>query len=295
MSSFFEWVRALTALRSFIARFACGVAIVALAACSHGADARRDTAAANRIVSLIPSLTEDLCALGLARRIVGVSQFSEDIACVRGVPAVSGFSSIDTERVIALHPDLIVGIPSQRRMAEPLERAGLHVELLKDDAYGDIFTSLSALGRLTQTESRAARVGAQLKAETARLQRSAHFAHSPRVFVALGGVPIWTVGPSSYIATLLRLAGARNAVTQLPGAYAEYSAEALLALQPDAILTDDATGVTQVLGREPWRSLTAVKRGRVFVLRDAAILERPGPRYNEGLKWLIERLRPISK
>ncbi|MBV9271368.1 MAG: ABC transporter substrate-binding protein, partial [Candidatus Eremiobacteraeota bacterium] len=90
-------------------------------------------------------------------------------------------------------------------------------------------------------------------------------------------------------------AGARNAVTRLPGAYGQYSGEALLALQPDAILTDDTTGVMQVLGREPWRSLTAVQRGHIIVLHDPSILERPGPRYNEGLKWLIERLQPISK
>jgi len=284
----------LNALRSFIARAACAVAIVALSACSQSRSSTHAAAPPQRIVSLIPSLTEDLCALGVAHRIVGVSQFSDDIPCVRGVTQVAGFSSIDTERVIALHPDLVVGIPSQRRMAEPLERAGLQVEFLNNDSYADIFTGLTRLGELTQTQHRAKELSEQLKDETARLQRSAHFTHAPRVFVALGGAPIWTVGPSSYIATLLRLAGAQNAVTQLPAAYAQYSAEALVALQPDAILTDNATGVTQLLGREPWRSLHAVQRDRVFVLTDPSILERPGPRYNQGLKWLIERLRPIS-
>jgi len=214
---------------------------------------------------------------------------------VRGVPQVGGFSSVDSERIIALHPDLVVGIPSQRRIAEPLERAGVHVEYLQNDGYTDIFATLKRLGELTHSEQRATDVSKKLRAETARLQRSAHYRHPPSVFVALGGAPIWTVGPSSYIASLLRLAGARNAVTKLPGAYAQYSAEALVALQPDAILTDDTTGVTQVLGREPWRSLRAVQRGRVLILSDPSILERPGPRYNEGLKWLIERLQPISK
>jgi ABC-type Fe3+-hydroxamate transport system substrate-binding protein len=109
--------------------------------------------------------------------------------------------------------------------------------------------------------------------------------------VVLGVAPIYTVGDGSYIAHLLALAGARNA-SGLRAAYAPYSAEALLAAQPDAIVADKQSGLSGVLDRAPWNALRAVREGRVYVLDDADILERPGPRYNEGLAWLIARLHP---
>ncbi len=124
------------------------------------------------------------------------------------------------------------------------------------------------------------------------MQREAgRFAHRPRVFVALGTGPIWTVGPQSYIATLIRLAGGTDAVTSLPSAYAQYSAESLLALQPDVIITDPEVHLASVLNREPWRSLRAVREHHVYLVDPPAILQRPGPRYTQGLAWLIEHLR----
>jgi iron complex transport system substrate-binding protein len=103
------------------------------------------------------------------------------------------------------------------------------------------------------------------------------------------------VGPQSYISTLIGLAGGRNAVQNLPQAYAQYNPEALIALQPDAIVATGDAHIEALLGREPWRSLNAVRQHHVFILHDSEILTRPGPRYNEGLEWLIERLRPIAK
>ncbi len=250
---------------------------------------------AHRVVSLIPSLTEDLCRVGAGAQIVGVSQYSEDIPCVRGVAQVGGFSSIDVERIIALHPDAVVAIPSQKRLAEPLERAGISVRYYRDDAFDDIFTDLQAVGALTGHSREASDAVRSLRAQTRALQRSMHARNHPRVFVALGPGPIWTVGPSSYIATMLRLAGAENAVRSLPAAYGQYSAEALVRLDPDAILTDKDTGVQAVLDREPWRSLRAVRNHHVFVMTNPSIVERPGPRYNEGLRWLIDALEPLER
>ena len=101
--------------------------------------------------------------------------------------------------------------------------------------------------------------------------------------------PIYTVGDGSYIAHLIALAGGRNA-SGVGDPYARYGDEALIAARPDAIVADAQSGIRGVLASEPWRSLRAVRDGRTFVLDDADILERPGPRYNEGLAWLIARL-----
>lgn len=266
----------------------------------HPEEAARSAAvskggAPQRIVALVPSLVEDLCAIGAARQLVGVSGATRDVPCARGVAIVGDFATVDVEKIVALHADLVVAIPAQALLVAPLRRAGVHVELLDDDSYANIFDDIAALGRLTGRQPQASRSIASLKAQTAHLVASRKFARTPSVFVALGTGPIYTCGPASYIATLIALAGGTNAVTSLPGAYGEYSAEALLRSQPDAIVTDPSVGLDAVLDREPWRSLRAVQNGHVLILKDAALLERPGPRYNEGLRWLIEHLAPLAK
>lgn len=205
------------------------------------------------------------------------------------------FASIDAEKVLLLRPDLVIGIASQARMTASLADLHLRVALFKDLSYDDLFADIRDVGALTGRTPAAGALIARLRARTAALQRQTRaFKRRPTVFVLLGTDPIFTAGANSYIATLVAIAGGRNAVGSLPGGYAQYGAEALLRLQPDAIVTDPSMHVSDVLNREPWRSLRAVRAGRVWTLPDPAILERPGPRYDEGIAWLVEHLRTIA-
>jgi iron complex transport system substrate-binding protein len=264
---------------------------LALAAASS-AQGRAQDVRRPRIVSLMPSLTEDLFAIGAGAQVIGVSQFTDYPPAAAKLPQVASFSSLDAERIVRLHPDLIVGIPSQAALTADLRRAGLRTILISDDGYDDIFADLAALGRLSGHVSEAAALAARLRARTARLMRSVPHGARPRAFVVVGVEPIFTVGEGSYIAHLLGLAGARNAARNVRQAYARYSAEALLALQPDVIIADKASGLSAVLEQPPWNALRAVKAGRVYVTDDDALLERPGPRYNDGLAWLIAKIHP---
>lgn len=248
-----------------------------------------------RIVSLMPSFTEDLIAIGAGRSIVAVDQFSTDVPGAHGLPVVANFSSVNTERIVQLHAHLVVAIPAQDRLLQPLRRAGVERELLANDSFEDIFRNIEALGALTGQIREARRLENRLRARTARLHARIYLRRTPTVFVVLDTTPIYTVGPKSYISELIRLAGGRNAAQDLHAAYAPYSAEALLRLQPDVIITDKATRLQRVLQTEPWKSLRAVAQRRVFTIDSADTLERPGPRYNEGLSWLIERLRQPAK
>jgi iron complex transport system substrate-binding protein len=251
-----------------------------------------------RIVTLVPSFAEDACAIGACAQLVGISKFSGDVPGASSKAVVGDFASVDTERIIALHPDVVVGIASQMRLVAPLQRAGIHVVFMPDDTYDDIFTDLQTLGQLTGHTARARAEIVALKRETARLHATvAHRAYRPSVFVALGTGPIWTAGPSSYIARLIELAGGRDAAADLPSAWGEYSDEALIRAQPDIIVAGEDTNITPVQTREPWRSLRAVREGQVFAISDPRVenaLFRPGPHYNEGLRWLIERLSSPS-
>ena len=237
----------------------------------------------------MPSLTEDLFAIGAGPQVVAVSQFTDYPPAAKKLPRVASFASLDAERIVRLHPDVIVAIPAQAALVANLRRAGLRVELLPDDSFDDLFADLQRLGVLSGHVREATNVAARLHARTAALVAGVPRGARPRTFVVLGVDPIFTVGDGSYIAHLIALAGGSDAAT-LHDAYARYSPEALLAAQPDAIVADRQSGFTAVRDRSPWTTLRAVRNGRAYVLDDADILERPGPRYNDGLAWLIARL-----
>jgi ABC-type Fe3+-hydroxamate transport system substrate-binding protein len=270
------------------------------AACSSSAANQHDTAASSaptspptRIVALVPSLVEDLYAVGAGPQVVAVSAFSDNVVEARGLPRVADFTNVDSEKIVALHADLVLGIPAQERLVQPLIRAGVRVVLIPNDSYDEIFSSLQQVGTLTGHEKDAESEIATLKETTKTLQLGTReFRRRPSAFVVLGTAPIWTVGEQSYIATLIGLAGGRNAASDLKVAYGQYSAEALLHDDPDVLIDDPMVHLQSSLDREPWRSLRAVQEHNVYTIEPAEILMRPGPNYNKGLLWLIQRLAP---
>ncbi|MBV8750001.1 MAG: ABC transporter substrate-binding protein [Candidatus Eremiobacteraeota bacterium] len=286
-------IRTLTSALAFVA-----VASL-LAPCAASAQAptigSAQTSPAKRIVALVPSMAEELFAVGAGDRVVGVSTYSDFPAEAKRLPVVASFASVNVERIVALHPDLVLGIVSQAAMTRDLQRAGLNVHLLRDDTLEDVYANLLTVGALTGRTDAARTLVRQLRARTAELTRTIpRTANAPSLFVVLGTAPIFTVGNGSYIARLIALAGARNAASDIAVPYARYSAETLLARQPDALVIDPEIHFDDVVGQAPWTALQAVQNHRVFTLPDAAILERPGPRYNEGLAWLIGVVRRIA-
>lgn len=246
-----------------------------------------------RVVALMPSIAEDLYAIGAGPQVLAVSAFT-DLPQARDLPRVADFSSVDTEEIVALRPGLVIGIPSQARLVEPLHRAGIHVVLLPDDTYDEIFENLRTIGELTGHEVEAQATIVRLRQETAELHaRTRSFVRRPSLFIVLGSGPIWTAGSGSYISKLIELAGGVNAANDLHAAYGEYSAEALLRAQPDLLVSDPAVHLNALLDREPWRSLRAVALKRVFEA-PAGLIDRPGPNYNRGLRWLIAHLTPLA-
>ncbi|MBV8499698.1 MAG: ABC transporter substrate-binding protein [Candidatus Eremiobacteraeota bacterium] len=263
---------------------------------AHGADRARMSFSrtAGRVVALIPSFADDLYAVGAGDQLVAVSAYT-DVARAKGLPRVADASSVDVEEIVALRPSAVIGIPAQARFVEPLRRAHVPVFLLADDSYDAIFANLRAVGEITGHRREAEAEIARLQRETAALERrTSGFARRPSVFVVLGNGPIWTAGAKSYISELIELAGGRNAAGNLPAAYGEYSAEALLRDQPDLLVTDPATHLDALADREPWRSLRAVRLRRVYAI-DPDVLERPGPSYNEAVRRLLERIAPLAQ
>jgi cobalamin transport system substrate-binding protein len=268
-----------------LARALALVAVLALSACAAAAPAHPDIP--QRIVSLIPSLTEDLFAIGAGPAVVGVSAFTDYPPAAAKLPVVANVSGANVERIVMLHPDVVVGIASQTAPAADIRRAGIRTVLLKDDDFEDIFRDIEALGLLSGHDEEGRALTDRLRARTLELMRTVRKRARPlRVFVVLGTGPIFTAGDSSYVGKLIALAGGANAAL-IHDAYGAYSAEALVAVQPDVLVADSTVQLQSVLDRPPWNALRAVREHRVAYLPDPAILERPGPRYNDGLAWLI--------
>ncbi|MHB8146991.1 MAG: ABC transporter substrate-binding protein [Vulcanimicrobiaceae bacterium] len=281
---------------SLIRTLLAGALIALVSACAPSVRPQRVVPTQRRIVALIPAFTEDLFAIGAGHQVVGVSRFSDFPSAARALPRVADFSSIDIERIIALHPDIVVAIASQGRLIEPLIRAGVDVRIIPNDSYADIFSAIGTLGRISGHAKQARGLVQRLQRSTAALHAATRtFKRRPSVFIALGTEPIWTAGEGSYIARLIAIAGGRNAAADLRQPYAEYSEEALLRAQPDAIVYGSDTKLASVLNREPWRDLRAVREGHVYQLPDSDWLYRPGPRYVKGLHWLIARLTPLAQ
>ena len=277
-----------------ISRILALTVLVAVASCSSGrrtSDVTNVRTTPHRVVSLVPSMTEDLFAVGAGDAVVGVSSFTDYPPQAKRLPVVASFASIATERVVALHADLALGIDAQDRLSGDLRRAGIPVLLLHDDSYEDIFRNLVAVGTITGHRDAAITLVARLHARTHALVRSVKTRkRKPSVFVVLGNAPVFTVGKGSYIENLIVMAGGRNAASDVHAPYARYSAEALVARQPDLLIVDPDVHLNDVLNQPPWNALRAVKQHRIYTLPNAAILERPGPRYNDGLAWLITTL-----
>ena len=258
-----------------------------------GAHDTKPSGGEGRIVTLVPSFADDVYAIGAGSQLVGVSEYT-DAPRAKKLPRVADAGSVDAEAILALHPSVVIGIPAQARLTEPLRRAGVRVVLLADNSYASIFDDIAAIGELTRRRSSAAATIADLRRETASLEaRTKPYAYRPRVFVVLGSGPIWTAGAQSYISELVTLAGGTNAASDLGTAYGQYSDEALLRSQPDVLVADAAINLGAVLDREPWRSLRAVRLHHVYSV-NPDLIERPGPSYNDGIRWLADRLAPLA-
>ena len=135
-------------MRFGIATFPLSLALAPGTAMGEAPPVAAPERGAQRIVSLIPSLTEDLFAIGAAPRVVGVSQYTDRPARAMRLPQVGSYSALDTEALARLHPDLVVGIPAQATLVVDARRIGLRVGRIPDEPFDDLYATFARLGKL---------------------------------------------------------------------------------------------------------------------------------------------------
>lgn len=258
------------------------------------ADARTERPV-RRVVTLTPSATELVAAVGAADLLVGVDRYSTHPARVRDLPKVGDFLHPSFEAIVALAPDLVIADEVQVEVARGLNAAGIRTTTLSMHTISDVRVGLTAVGRALDREAAAQAALAEIERVLASARSRAHAKAPPRVLGVvdreLGGLGnLVAAGPGSYLDELLDVVGAENALADYRVRYPKLSAEQILRAQPEIIL-DLAPAAVPESGRDDWNrlpELPAVQHGRVYVLQDGIYLA-PGPRI--GLA--IERLSAI--
>jgi len=250
----------------------------------------------SRIVSLAPSNTELLYALGLGDRVVGVTSYDDYPPEVKDKPKIGGFADVDAERVVALSPDLVVaGNIHVAKVVPALEKLGLAVVVIDPKTVDDIGARLTMLGRLTGKEQEAqeakAKLDQRLAATAAKVKAAGRW---PRVFWMIGD-GLFTAGPGSFIDDLIAKAGGTNIAADAKTQWPELSMEAVLKADPEVIVIPgpDGPALAGKLKADPtWQQVSAVKAGRFVLIPDQNLVSRPGPRIVDGLDALARELHP---
>ncbi len=256
---------------------------------------------AARIVSLSPSVTEILFAVGASGQVVGRDSFSNypaEASAIQDVGGSMGTYSIET--IASLEPDLVIAAeintPEQVSALEGMELKVFYLSNPSD--LEGIYTMLQTVGTLSGHEEEAEALSTSLKERVRLVQQTVEkAATNPLVFYELDGTDPakpWTPGPGSFLDLLIKEAGGRNAGSALQSQWAQISIEELLVQDPDIILLGDSIyGMTadQVSARSGWDGLTAIKEGRIYPFNDD-LVSRPGPRLVDGLEELTKLIHP---
>ena len=248
-------------------------------------------AAAVRVVSLAPALTEDLFAIGAGHAVVGVDAYSDRPAAARALPRVGSMRSISSETVASLNPDLVVGIPYQSPSLQDLGRAGVRTQAIAVDTLADDFAAIAVLGRLTGHDADAARVLARIHRRIGAVSAQTRDLAQPRAFVVVGTAPNYTAGRGSYIDDLLRIAHVTNVAGNVRAAYPAISAESIVAARPDVLIVASGTVLPNA---PPWSQLRAVREHRIVRLDEDDFL-RPGPRVADVAEALARAIAPFRQ
>jgi iron complex transport system substrate-binding protein len=241
-----------------------------------------------RIVSLLPSLTETVCALGECKRLVGVDRYSNHPASVRALPQVGGGIDPNIEAVVGLRPDVVL-IATSSRGAQRLESLGLKVLALEPHTSADAQRVLERLGQLLEVPD-ANRVWREIDASVQTAAQSLPpAARGLRVYYEVSRGP-YAAGPGSFVGEMLQRLGARN-ITPDSGPFPQINPELVVRADPDVIMIGerDAQGLAQ---RPGWAGLRALRTGRVclYSAEESDVLMRPGPRMAEAARLLANCL-----
>lgn len=249
-----------------------------------------------RIVSLLPSLTETVCALGECARLVGVDRYANWPAAIDALPRVGGIDDAQVERIVALRPDLVL-LRSRSRAADRLEALGIRVLALDARTHADIRrvmeTVARVMGRPGAGEATWRRLDAHLDAARARIPAAWQ---GQRVYVELHGGAA-AAGPGSFIGETLQRLGLHNVVPAGANPFPKLGPEFVVRADPDVLIAMNPADLATLAARRPgWSAMRAVREGRYCGFADGRddLLLRAGPRLDAAANAIVDCLQSLQ-
>ena len=267
----------------------------AVAACSK-ASSQGGASSGMRVVTLSPSTTEAVYAVGAGVRLVGRSRYCDFPKEVLALPQVGGYVDPSFEAILALKPDLVVGArgPAGSAITERLEARGIRTYFPPTETFAEIDEMILGIGKRVERESDARAIVEQLHTRIHAVEARVAPLARVRTLLVFGLEPISVAGPGGFPDEMLKKAGATNVIT-IGGTYPTLGIERVLSLDPDVVINaamaekDSARRMSK--DAPGWGRVRAIREGRLVSIDDEAIL-RPGPRIGEGLEILAKAILP---
>jgi iron complex transport system substrate-binding protein len=263
--------------------------LVLLAVALHGMAA--GAAEPPRIVSLAPNLTEIAYAAGAGGALVGTVEYSDYPEAARALPRVGDGWRVDFERVLTLRPDVVLAWASGTPAATIERLRGMRLRVVEVPTFrlADVPAALRLVGDLAGTRAVAEAAAARFDADIGRLRRQHAGAPPVTVFVEIDDEPLFTVNGKHVISEVVELCGGRNIFASLPQIAPQVDAEAVIARNPQVILTTDDTIADPTAQWRRWAQLKAVSRGTIYAMPSDTVA-RASPRLVAGVSAVCAAL-----
>ena len=255
-----------------------------------------------RIISMAPSNTEILFALGLGDKVVGVTTFCLYPEEATRKEKIGNFTTINLEKIMLLSPDCIFATGLEQMMnVNKLEKIGLKVVVISPSNVSQTIRSIEMIGKITGKEYVSGKLIKTMEVRLAKIREkieSIPMDNRPKVLVGISLSPLITAGSDSLVDDLIKLAGGRNIAYDAARSYAQFSIEKIIERNPDIIILGishtDEKGWKDFFKRDEFKDLTCVRQGRIYNV-NPDIIFRPSQRLVEGIEKLNELFYPGDK
>ncbi|HEY0821101.1 MAG TPA: helical backbone metal receptor [Rhizobacter sp.] len=272
-----------------------GFALAAITVHDDRGVAHRFERSPQRIVTLLPSLTETVCALGGCARLVGVDRFSNSPQHVRALPRLGGLEDAQVERIAALRPDVVLAAPSAR-VIERIEALGLKVVIVDAKTHADVRRSLDLVATLLGAPAEAGRAWQRIQhAIDEAAARVPDSVRGQKVYFEIDPTP-YGAGVASFIGETLQRLHMGNVIGPALGPFPRLNPEFVVQVRPDIVMANQAS-LDEMARRPGWAALQALKQRRTCGFGQAhyEVLVRPGPRMGEAALQMAECLARLDK
>jgi len=248
-----------------------------------------------RIVSLSPTNTEIIFALGAGEKLVGVTSYCDYPEEAKDIDKIGDFDNPNIELIKKMNPDLVLaGGFLQEDLMAALE--GLSIPVASTEAAGveSIYDSIAMIGKFVGQETKAEELINNIKKDIEEIEIKVMGKEKPKVFYLVWKEPLFTTGQGTYINEIIQIAGGQNVAAETEG-WAQYSFEELLKQNPDILIaayhsTDEGMRKEDIMKDELFSKLPCVRDGKIHVMTDDNIVSRPGPRVVEAIREMAEAL-----